>query len=117
MLGARGWLHMSAPCRRSSLMVIQTYEVTRESDDLRVIISLEDKGVATMFLEGTIHTECHGRRYKHKIKMNVAHTSALGGDDMNDLEDAIRGKQEAAAALAWRTADRVLRKQGDPCRG
>lgn len=97
-------------------MIVQEYEGARGKDWVKMAVSLEGGGRAALFIEAAVVTTCgHGKVYERSISAEVACTSKVCKEDLDELEWAIRGKEEPAMSLAWRTVDQLLVHEGDPC--
>ena len=98
-------------------MIVSSFSDTRGDNTATMHVALEGDGVAALYIDAYVHMECpeHGKSYINHIEGEVACTTRLDKQDLNDLEAAIRGWPQPAHSLMWRTVRQILSVQGDQC--
>lgn len=93
--------------------------ITRAYDTgaMSLTIELVGDGSANVGLDAVVQWRCrHNVDHQYPIHGEFHVDHRMEGEDLNDLEWAIRGRQDAAERLAWRWGSEVaLKRAKDPC--
>lgn len=86
-------------------MIVSSFTDTRGDNSVKMDVALEGHGKAVLYIDAHVHMECdeHGKTYINHIEGEVACSTKLNKEDLDELELAIRGWPDPAHKLAWRT--------------
>jgi hypothetical protein len=78
---------------------------------------IEVRGDGThVFFHGKANAPCHcGEMHRYNVKSELLCRTDMRPQDMNDLEDAIRGDPKGANRFAWRVVLMLLFAETPPC--